>query len=117
MAKTPLQLSNRLSRLYGATVYLKREDLQEVRSFKIRGAYNKIASLEPSERERGVVCASAGNHAQGVASACSGLRIRGTIFMPAITPTQKIDRVKQFGGEFIEIRLVGASYDDANRAA
>jgi len=117
VAKTPLQLSNRLSRLYGATVYLKREDLQEVRSFKIRGAYNKIASLEPSEKERGVVCASAGNHAQGVASACSDLRIRGTIFMPAITPTQKIDRVKQFGGEFIEISLVGASYDDANRAA
>ena len=117
VARTPLQLAQRLSRTYGATVYLKREDLQEVRSFKIRGAYNKIASLAPAERERGVVCASAGNHAQGVAFACSDLRIRGTIFMPAITPTQKIERVKQFGGEFIEIKLVGASYDDANRAA
>jgi len=117
VARTPLQASKRLSSTYGARVFIKREDLQEVRSFKIRGAYNKIASLSAEERKRGVVCASAGNHAQGVAFACSDLRIKATIFMPAITPTQKIDRVKHFGGEFITIRLIGTSYDDANVAA
>ena len=114
---TPLQPSPRLSRKYGATVLIKREDLQEVRSFKIRGAYNRIDSMSPEERERGVVCASAGNHAQGVAFACAALGIRATIFMPEITPTQKIDRVQHFGGEFVEIRLVGDSYDEANTAA
>src|SRR5947209_15722638 len=91
--------------------------MQAVRSFKIRGAYNKIASLSPEDRRRPVVCASAGNHAQGVAFACSHLRIKGSVFMPNITPTQKIERVKHFGGDFIEIRLVGDSYDDANVAA
>jgi threonine dehydratase len=113
----PLQRSNRLSKRYGADVLVKREDLQEVRSFKIRGAYNRIGSLSPDERERGVVCASAGNHAQGVAFACEALGIRSTIFMPEITPTQKIDRVRHFGGTQVEIRLVGDSYDDANSAA
>ncbi len=117
VARTPLQVSKRLSRTYGAKVLIKREDLQEVRSFKIRGAYNKIASLLAEDQKRGVVCASAGNHAQGVAFACSDLGITGTIFMPAITPTQKIDRVKQFGGDAVEIRLVGTSYDDAAAAA
>ncbi len=117
VSRTPLHVSNRLSRKFGATVYLKREDLQEVRSFKIRGAYNKIASLSVAERKRGVVCASAGNHAQGVASACSSLGIGATIFMPAITPMQKIDRVTQFGGDFAEIRLVGESYDEASEAS
>jgi threonine dehydratase len=117
VARTPLQLSKRLSRTLGATVYLKREDLQEVRSFKVRGAYHKISSLAPEERERGVVCASAGNHAQGVAFACWELGIRGTIFMPVITPTQKIERVKHFGGECVEVQLVGNSYDDASDAA
>lgn len=117
VARTPLQASKRLSTSYGARVFIKREDLQEVRSFKIRGAYNKIASLSAEERARGVVCASAGNHAQGVAFACSDLKITATIFMPAITPTQKIDRVRHFGGEFIEIRLIGNSYDDASAAA
>lgn len=117
VARTPLQLSKRLSKQYGASISLKREDLQEVRSFKIRGAYNKISSLSAGERARGIVCASAGNHAQGVAFACSSLRIRGTIFMPVITPTQKIERVGQFGGEFVEIRLVGGSYDEASEAA
>ena len=115
--RTPLQLSRRLSRELGARVFLKREDLQEVRSFKVRGAYNKISSLAPADRQRGVVCASAGNHAQGLAFACSELEIKGWIFMPVITPTQKIERVKQFGGEFVEIRLVGDSYDDACEAA
>jgi len=115
--RAPLQRSNRLSKRYAADILIKREDLQEVRSFKIRGAYNRIDSMSPEERERGVVCASAGNHAQGVAFACEALGIRATIFMPEITPTQKIDRVKHFGGELVEVRLVGDSYDDANAAA
>ena len=115
--RAPLQRSNRLSKRYGADILIKREDLQEVRSFKIRGAYNRIDSMSPEERERGVVCASAGNHAQGVAFACEALGIQATIFMPEITPTQKIDRVKHFGGEVVEVRLIGDSYDDANAAA
>jgi threonine dehydratase len=115
--RAPLQRSNRLSRRYAADVLIKREDLQEVRSFKIRGAYNRIDSMSPAERERGVVCASAGNHAQGVAFACQALGIQATIFMPEITPSQKIDRVKHFGGAVVEVRLVGDSYDDASDAA
>src|SRR3989338_9831713 len=83
--KTPLQYSKRLSKKYKANIYIKREDLQEVRSFKIRGAYNKISSLSKEERKRGVVCASAGNHAQGVAYSCSALKIKGIIFMPIVT--------------------------------
>src|ERR1700682_5908675 len=114
---TPLQPSIRLSEQYGATILIKREDMQAVRSFKIRGAYNKIASLSADDRKRPIVCASAGNHAQGVAFACAHLGIGGTIFMPRITPTQKIERVEHFGGEFVEIRLVGDSYDEANQAA
>jgi threonine dehydratase len=114
---TPLQPSPRLSEKYGATVLIKREDMQAVRSFKIRGAYNRIASLSAEDRKRPIVCASAGNHAQGVAFACAQLGIGGTIFMPRITPTQKIERVTQFGGEFVEIRLVGESYDEASQAA
>ncbi|MEO6797806.1 MAG: threonine ammonia-lyase IlvA [Candidatus Dormibacter sp.] len=114
---TPLQPSPRLSELYGANILIKREDMQAIRSFKIRGAYNKIASLSADERSRPVVCASAGNHAQGVASACARLNIRGTIFMPRITPTQKVERVEQFGGKLVEIRLAGDSYDEASEAA
>lgn len=114
---TPLQRSPRLSNRYQARILVKREDLQEVRSFKIRGAYNKMTSLTDAERQGGVVCASAGNHAQGVACACSRLGIRGTVFMPAITPAQKIDRVRHFGGRLVEIRLVGESYDEASAAA
>src|SRR5205814_3973459 len=102
---TPLQPSPRLSERYGATILIKREDMQAVRSFKIRGAYNKIAALSAADRKRPVVCASAGNHAQGVAFACAHLRIKGTIFMPRITPTQKIERVEDFGGDLVEIRL------------
>ncbi len=117
ISKTPLQFSKRLSEKFGAKIYLKREDQQEVRSFKIRGAYNKIASLTSIERRKGVVSASAGNHAQGVAYSCSALKIKGTIFMPVITPTQKIDKVKHFGREFVEVRLVGNTYDDASIAA
>ena len=117
VSTTPLQPSSRLSELYGANVLIKREDMQAVRSFKIRGAYNKIASLSADDRRRPVVCASAGNHAQGVAFACAHLRIKGTIFMPRITPTQKIERVEHFGGDLVEIRLVGDSYDEASQAA
>jgi len=114
---TPLQFSRRLSDRYGARIYLKREDLQEVRSFKIRGAYNKMAALTPDERARGVVCASAGNHAQGVAYCCKLLETHGVIVMPVATPSQKIDRVRQFGGAWISIELAGESFDDANREA
>ncbi len=115
--RTPLQFSKRLSQQYNATIYVKREDLQEVRSFKIRGAYNKIASLTDSEKKQGVVCASAGNHAQGVAYSCSLLKIKGVIFMPTITPNQKIEKVKKLGGEYIQIKLTGQTFDEANEAA
>jgi threonine dehydratase len=114
---TPLQHSKRLSERYQANVLIKREDMQEVRSFKIRGAYNKISSLSDDDRRRPVVCASAGNHAQGVAFACAHLGIKGTIFMPRITPIQKIERVQHFGRDLVDIRLVGDSYDEANAAA
>src|SRR3989344_7462327 len=114
---TPLQLSKRLSKLYGAKVYLKREDLQEVRSYKIRGAYNLIKSLSPKDQKRGVVCASAGNHAQGVAFGCNKLRIKGTIFMPMLTPLQKISRVRHFGDGWVDIKLVGTTFDESNSAA
>jgi threonine dehydratase len=114
---TPLQFSRRLSEKHGARVYLKREDLHEVRSFKIRGAYNKMASRTTDERARGVVCASAGNHAQGVAYCCRLLETHGAIFMPVATPNQKIERVRQFGGPWISIEMGGDSFDDANRAA
>ncbi len=115
--KTPLQYSKRLSSKYGADIYLKREDLQEVRSFKIRGAYNKMSSLSDEEKKRGVVCASAGNHAQGVAYSCNALKIKGVIFMPIVTPNQKIEKVQHFGGEYTEIKLVGNTFDDASIAA
>lgn len=117
VVKTPLKRSKRLSALFGANIYIKREDLQEVRSYKIRGAYNKMSSLTSEEIKRGVVAASAGNHAQGVALSCALLKIKGVIFMPTITPNQKINRVKHFGDGYIEIKLVGETYDDASRAA
>lgn len=111
--KTPLQKNKILSEQYGCNVYLKREDLQVVRSFKIRGAYHFIRSLSPEERQRGVVCASAGNHAQGVAYSCHHLQIQGTIFMPATTPRQKVSQVKRFGGPFVEVVLIGDTFDDS----
>lgn len=114
---TPLQFSQRLSKLYKAKIYLKREDLQEVRSYKIRGAYNLIKSLTFSQKKRGVICASAGNHAQGVAFSCNLLKIKGTVFMPTLTPLQKISRVRHFGGGWIEVKLVGATYDESSIAA
>ena len=114
---TPLSKNLRLSRDYEADIYLKREDLQNVRSYKVRGAYNKIASLSTSERKKGVVCASAGNHAQGVAYACHLLGIRGTIFMPSTTPKQKVEQVEMFGEQQVEIVLRGDTFDDAKRLA
>jgi len=114
---TPLSHSFRCSKKFQANIYFKREDLQQVRSYKIRGAYNKISSLTKAEAQSGVVCASAGNHAQGVALSCKLLKIKGTIFMPSPTPNQKIEQVKMFGEDFIEIKLVGDTFDDANHAA
>ena len=110
--KTPLQLNANLSRKFQCNVYLKREDLQIVRSYKLRGAYNKISSLSKEELEGGVVCASAGNHAQGFAYSCKLLNIKGVIFMPTITPMQKINQTRMFGGHHIEIILSGDTYDD-----
>lgn len=114
---TPLQRSELLSRQYDADIYLKREDLQAVRSFKLRGAYYKIAAVEEQARQQQVVCASAGNHAQGVAYACSALQIRGTIFMPKTTPKQKVHQVRMFGTDFIEVRLEGDTFDDSAKSA
>jgi threonine dehydratase len=110
--KTPLQFHKKLSEKFGCEVYLKREDLQVVRSYKIRGAYNLIHSLSGEERQRGIVCASAGNHAQGVAFSCKLLNIHGIIYMPAITPKQKINQVRMFGGDHVEIVLVGDTFDE-----
>ena len=110
---TPLTLNFNKTKEFDAKIYFKREDLQQVRSYKIRGAYNKISSLEESELVNGVVCASAGNHAQGVAYACFKKKIKGVIFMPTPTPKHKIEQVKMFGGEYIEIVLTGDTFDDA----
>ena len=115
--ETPLQFNERLSEQYGAKVYFKREDLQPIRSFKLRGAYHKIYKLSAEERKQGIVCASAGNHAQGVALACNKLGIKGTIFMPVPTPKQKLGQVRMFGGSNVEIRLTGDTFDDAYAAA
>ena len=117
LTPTPFQRNNNLSDIYDAEVYLKREDLQMVRSYKIRGAYNKIRSIDPDNMKNGIVCASAGNHAQGVAFSCSKLKIMGSIFMPVTTPKQKIEQVRMFGREYIEIVLTGDTFDAANSAA
>ncbi len=115
--RTPLAFSHNLSRKYAANIYLKREDLQVVRSYKLRGAFNMISSLPAEQIKNGVVCASAGNHAQGFAYSCKKLGIKGVVFMPVITPQQKIQQTKMFGESFIEIRLVGDTYDDCSVAA
>ena len=115
--ETPLHKDNVLSAKYDCNVYLKREDLQVVRSFKLRGAYHLIRSLTDEQRARGVVCASAGNHAQGVAFTCQALQIKGKIYMPATTPRQKVSQVKFFGKDAIEIVLIGDTYDDAYNEA
>ncbi|MEK3662647.1 threonine ammonia-lyase IlvA [Paenibacillus sp. FSL F4-0236] len=111
--RTPLQRDAVLSAKYDCDVYLKREDLQIVRSFKIRGAYNMIRSLSAEDRAKGIVCASAGNHAQGVAYSCKALGIKGKVFMPSTTPNQKVKQVRRFGGEFVEVILKGDTFDDA----
>ena len=115
--KTPLQFSINLSEKFQASIYLKREDLQQVRSYKIRGAYNKISHLNAQQKTKGIVCASAGNHAQGVAYSCQVLQIQGKIYMPKTTPKQKIKQVQLFGKSFVEIVLIGDTFDDAFHAA
>ena len=110
--ETPFMKNVNLSERYGADIYLKREDMQVVRSFKIRGAYNKIKSLGETATA-GIVCASAGNHAQGVALSCARLHIKGKIYMPNPTPMQKVTKVRQFGKEWVEVILTGDSFDDA----
>lgn len=113
VAHTPLQKNERLSEKYSCNVYLKREDLQHVRSFKLRGAFYKVKSLNEDQLKNGVVCASAGNHAQGVAFACRHLGVHGKIYMPTTTPKQKVKQVELFGREYVDIVLVGDTFDDA----
>ncbi len=115
--KTPCLFNENLSEQSGGNIYLKREDLQDVRSYKIRGAFNLISSLDEEERKKGVVCSSAGNHSQGVALVCKKLGIKGTIFMPVTTPLQKSNKAKYFGGEYVDIRLTGDTFDDASKKA
>lgn len=110
---TPLEKHQRFSEKYDCTMLFKREDLQRVRSYKIRGAYNKLSSLTAEETKHGIICASAGNHAQGVALSCQLLKIKGKIFMPAPTPNQKVEQVKMFGKEFVEVVLIGDTFDDS----
>ena len=114
---TTLEYSERLSRYYGAKIYLKREDLQTTRSYKIRGAYNFICNLSQSQKDKGIITASAGNHAQGVAFSANKLRVMATIFMPTTTQTQKVNRVRSLGGKFIEIKLVGENFDESSEKA
>ena len=115
---TPLVINERLSNDLNCKIYLKREDLQQVRSFKIRGAFNKIKSIDSAYlNNKTLVCASAGNHAQGFAYSCNKLKIYGKVYMPVTTPKQKIERVKIFGGEYVEIILIGDNFDDAQYEA
>ena len=115
--KTPWEYNERLSEETSASVFFKREDLQQIRSFKIRGAYNKISSLTPAQRAGGIICASAGNHAQGVAFSCKKLQIHGDIYMPATTPQQKVSQVRMFGEHYIHIILIGDTYDACQKEA
>ena len=115
--KTPLQYNQNLSDRYGCNVWLKREDLQRVRSYKIRGAYNLMSSLPKAQLEKGVVCASAGNHAQGFAFSCKAMQVNGVIFMPVITPRQKIVQTRMFGKEYISVKLMGDNFDECAAAA
>lgn len=114
---TPLEFNQGLSDRYGCEVYLKREDLQLVRSYKLRGAYNMISGLPQEKLANGVVCASAGNHAQGVAFSCRKMGIKGVIFMPEITPNQKVKQTKMFGNGDVEVVLVGDTFDDCLKEA
>lgn len=115
--RTPLTFNHNLSRKYHCNVFLKREDLQVVRSYKLRGAYNMLSTLPAEQLQKGVVCASAGNHAQGFAYSCKKLNTRGVIFMPVITPRQKISQTKMFGEGNIEVKLSGDTFDDCAAAA
>ena len=115
--RTPLTYNHSLSKKYNCNVFLKREDLQVVRSYKLRGAYNMMSSLAPEQLQRGVVCASAGNHAQGFAYSCKKLNVHGIVFMPVITPNQKVNQTRMFGDKNIEVRLIGDTYDDCAHAA
>jgi len=115
--QTPLLFNPNYSDRFDANILFKREDLQVVRSYKIRGAYNKMATINAESLERGIVCASAGNHAQGVAFACQKLGVHGKIFMPAVTPLQKVNKVKLFGKKWVEVVLVGDTFDDSYREA
>src|ERR1051326_2827487 len=117
VTKTPLQRSAHLSKKYDCNVFVKREDLQVVRSYKLRGAYNMMSSLAREQLQKGVVCASAGNHAQGFAYSCKRLNAKGVVFMPNITPGQKVSQTKMFGEKYVEVRLVGDTYDDCAVAA
>ena len=117
VACTPLQYSDRLSAVTGAEVYLKREDLQSVRSYKLRGAYNLLMQLSDAELREGVVCSSAGNHAQGFALACRHMQVHGRVYVPGKTPKQKRDRIAYHGGEYIDLIVGGATYDEAASAA
>jgi threonine dehydratase len=117
VTRTPLTFNHHLSKKYQCNIFLKREDLQIVRSYKLRGAYNMMSSLPQEQLQRGVVCASAGNHAQGFAFSCKKLNAKGVVFMPIITPNQKVNQTKMFGEDFIEIKLVGDTYDDCAIAA
>lgn len=115
--RTPLQRNNHLSKKYECNIFLKREDLQVVRSYKLRGAYNMMSSLPKEQLERGVVCASAGNHAQGFAFSCKKLNAKGVVFMPIITPNQKVKQTQMHGDGNVEIKLVGDTFDDCAIAA
>ena len=117
VARSPLQISDRLSEATGARVYLKREDLQTVRSYKLRGAYNLLMQLSDAEIAAGVVCSSAGNHAQGFALACRSMGVHGRVYIPTKTPKQKRDRIRYHGADFIELIAVGKTYDMAAAAA
>jgi threonine dehydratase len=114
---TPLQFNHNLSRKYQCRVYLKREDLQIVRSYKLRGAYNMMSQLTPDQLAKGVVCASAGNHAQGFAFSCNKLKTKGVVFMPIPSPQQKVTQTKMFGDQYVEVKLVGDTFDDTAIAA
>jgi len=115
--RTPLEYSDRLSEVTGAKVYLKREDLQSVRSYKVRGAFNLLKQLSDDELRAGVVCSSAGNHAQGFALACRSMKVHGRVYVPGKTPKQKRDRIRYHGGDFIELIVGGRTYDEAAAAA
>jgi threonine dehydratase len=117
VTRTPLTYNRNLSRKYGCEVYLKREDLQVVRSYKLRGAYNMMVTLPAEQLQKGLVCASAGNHAQGFAYSCRKLGVKGIVFMPIITPRQKVNQTRMFGEDNIEIVLTGDTFDDCLVAA